>query len=105
MFQVEIIQMLCTPHINGRLQIQLLRNASKKSLSESPLWDIQSNGGLEQASASTLEGSTTRKCVWSETETIETAIGYMKPMAVTHPPLPGRIQTAAQHAKLNVFTL
>ena len=95
--------MLCTPHINGRLQIQLLRNASKKSLSESPLCDMHSSGGLEQASASTLEGSTTRKCIWAETETIETAIGYMKPMAVTHPPLPGRIQTAAQHAKLNVF--
>ena len=95
--------MLCTPHTFGRLQIQLLRNASKKSLSESPLCEMHSSGGLEQASASTLEGSTTRKCVCAGTETIETAIGYMKPMAVTHPPLPGRIQTAAQHAKLNVF--
>ena len=97
--------MLCTPDTFERLQIQLLRNASKKSLSESPLCEMHSSGGLEQASASTLEGSTTRKCVWAETETIETAIGYMKPMAaVTHPPLPGRIQTAAQHTKLNVFT-
>ena len=71
----------------------------------SPLCDVHSNGGLEHASTSTLEGSTTRKCVWAETETIETAIEYINPMAVTHPPLPGRIQTAAQHAKLNVFTL
>ena len=97
--------MLCTPHTFGRLQIQLLRNASKKSLSESPLYDNHSSGGLEQASASTLEGSTTRKCVWAGTETVETAMESMKPMAVTHPPLPGRIQTAARHAKLNVFIL
>ena len=95
--------MLCTPHTYGSLQIQLLRNASKKSLSESPLCEMHSSGGLEQASASTLEGSTTRKCVWAGTETVETAMESMKPMAVTHPPLPGRIQTAAQHAKLNVF--
>ena len=97
--------MLCTPHTFDRLQIQLLRNASKKSLSESPLCDKQSSGGLEQASPSTLEGSTTRKCVWAGTETVETAMESMKPMAVIHPPLPGRIQTAAQHAKLNVFIL
>ena len=97
--------MLCTPHTFEKLQIQLLRNASKKSLSESPLCEMHSSGGLEQASASTLEGSTTRKCVWAGTETIETAMGYMKPVAVSHPPLPGRIQTAAQHAKLNVFIL
>ena len=30
-------------------QIQLFRNASKKSLSVSPLCDVHSNGGLEQA--------------------------------------------------------
>jgi hypothetical protein len=97
--------MLCTPHTFGRLHIQLLRNASKKSLSERPLCDNHSSVELEQASASTLEGSTTRKCVWAGTETIETAMGYMKPVAVTHPPLPGRIQIAAQHAKLNVIFL
>ena len=72
--------MLCTPHINRGLQIQLFRNASKKSLSESPLWEAHSNGGLEQASDSTLEGLTTRKCLWAGIETIETAMGYMKPM-------------------------
>ena len=81
--------MLCTPHAYGGLQIQLLRNASKKSLSVSPLCDVHSNGGLEQACASTLNRSTTRKCVWAGTETIERETEDMKPSAVTHPPLPG----------------